>query len=179
LNHRLSNNHLENAIFDNLRLSGWELFRSHYLASSSLQSSKLLPTFFQPNMPIDNMSSSIRPQYFVTREDGTITPLVAMDELPIYVAVRGVPRVLRAADTVGMTSLGTVQTRGQYYVVDGVQPDIVGEATDRFDPNSSLQVANPQTMVSAWHMTTKHEKRTNSKDKKVNPSEFGSISSCY
>ncbi|KAL2001726.1 hypothetical protein VTN02DRAFT_1338 [Thermoascus thermophilus] len=66
------------------------------------------------------MTSSIRPQFFCARPNGTLTPLIALDELPAHVSIRGVPRVLSPSDTQGMTSLGTVSPRAQFYIVDGV-----------------------------------------------------------
>lgn len=68
------------------------------------------------------MASPIRPQFFCSRPNGTLTPLIALDELPTHISVRGVPRVLSPGDTQGMTSLGTVNPRAQFYVVDGVSP---------------------------------------------------------
>jgi hypothetical protein len=128
---------------------------------------------------IKAMAASLRPQYFLSRENGTITPLVAVDELPLHVLVRGVPRTLQAADTVGMTSLGTVQSRGQLYVVDGIHPGVVGETSDGFDPRTALQVANPQKMAVAWNGSNhavagngkfNKERRGRSKDQKVSAS---------
>ncbi|KAL4778933.1 hypothetical protein BJX76DRAFT_365709 [Aspergillus varians] len=68
------------------------------------------------------MSSSLRPQFFCTRPNGTLTPVVAVDELPAHISIRGVPRVLSPSDTQGMTSLGSVNPRNQTYAVDGVVP---------------------------------------------------------
>ena len=65
------------------------------------------------------MASPLRPQYFISRQNGTLTPLIAVDELPPSLNIQGVPRVLSHSDTHGMTSLGTVSARGQYYIVDG------------------------------------------------------------
>lgn len=66
------------------------------------------------------MPPALRPQFFCTRPNGTVTALMAVDELPPHVSIRGVPRVLSANDTQGMTSLGTVNGRSQTYIVDGV-----------------------------------------------------------
>lgn len=62
----------------------------------------------------------LRPQFFCARPNGIVTALVAVDELPSHVSIRGIPRVLSANDTQGMTSLGTVNGRSQAYMVDGV-----------------------------------------------------------
>lgn len=67
------------------------------------------------------MSLPLRPQHFVSRQDGTLTALIAVDELPPFIAIHGVPRVLSQGDTQGMTSLGMLPARGQTYGVDFVQ----------------------------------------------------------
>lgn len=63
------------------------------------------------------MSSSPRPQYFVAREDGTLTPLIAVDELPETVQIVGVPATLSPAGTMNMTSLGLKERSTQRYTV--------------------------------------------------------------
>ncbi len=65
------------------------------------------------------MSSLLRPQFFCTRPNGTLTPVIAVDELPAHLSIRGAPRVLSPNETQGMTSLGTVAQRGQLYTVEG------------------------------------------------------------
>lgn len=66
--------------------------------------------------------ASLRPQFFCTRPNGTLTPLIAVDDLPSHISIRGVPRILSPSDTQGMTSLGTVSPRAQSYVVEGMPP---------------------------------------------------------
>ncbi|KAL4896818.1 hypothetical protein BDV59DRAFT_199163 [Aspergillus ambiguus] len=70
------------------------------------------------------MASSLRPQFFCTRPNGTLSPLIAVDDLPSHISIRGVPRVLSPNDTQGMTSLGTVDPRAQSYVVEGMSPTL-------------------------------------------------------
>jgi hypothetical protein len=65
------------------------------------------------------MSNALRAQFFCSRPDGTLTPLVAVDELPANISIRGVPRVLSPSETQGMTSLGSVDSRGQFFTVEG------------------------------------------------------------
>ena len=67
------------------------------------------------------MALPLRPQHFVSRQDGSLTALIAVDELPPFIAIHGVPRVMSQSDTQGMTSLGTLPYRGQTYGVDFVQ----------------------------------------------------------
>lgn len=66
------------------------------------------------------MATPSRPQFFCTRPDGTLTPLVAVDELPSNVTIRGVSRTLNAGETQGMTSCGLATQRSEPWSVDGV-----------------------------------------------------------
>ncbi|KAL9013881.1 MAG: hypothetical protein Q9173_001458 [Seirophora scorigena] len=52
------------------------------------------------------MGSPARPHYFISRPDHTITPLIAVDELPDHIRIIGVPAVMSQADTHAMMSLG-------------------------------------------------------------------------
>lgn len=65
------------------------------------------------------MTEPLRPQHFITRQNGTMVPLVALDELPATIALRGVPRTLSPYDVAGMTGLGTMESQHRQYVVDG------------------------------------------------------------
>ncbi|KAL1953408.1 hypothetical protein VTO42DRAFT_2847 [Malbranchea cinnamomea] len=76
------------------------------------------------------MAVPLRPQHFASRQDGTLTALIAVDELPSFISIRGVPRVLSQSDTQGMTSLGILPARGQTYTVDVIHHG-----------NSSLEIA--------------------------------------
>ncbi|KAL8940692.1 MAG: hypothetical protein Q9216_002679 [Gyalolechia sp. 2 TL-2023] len=58
-----------------------------------------------------------RPHFFISRPDHSITPLIAVDELPEYVRINGVPPVMTQADTQAMMSLGVKErSLGQYDV---------------------------------------------------------------
>lgn len=58
-----------------------------------------------------------RPHFFISRPDHSITPLIAVDELPDYVRISGVPPVMTQADTQAMMSLGVKErSSGQYDV---------------------------------------------------------------
>lgn len=59
-----------------------------------------------------------RPHHFITRGDGSITPLIAVDELPESIRIVGVPAVISQAATLNMANLG-VQARSQTkYIVE-------------------------------------------------------------
>ncbi|KIX00641.1 uncharacterized protein Z518_09706 [Rhinocladiella mackenziei CBS 650.93] len=62
---------------------------------------------------------TLKPQFFVTRRNGAMVPLIAMDELPIQVEIRHVPRNLTVFDIAGMTSVGVCEARHQYYIIEG------------------------------------------------------------
>ncbi|CAI7580488.1 unnamed protein product [Penicillium crustosum] len=66
------------------------------------------------------MATPSRPQFFCTRPDGTLTPLVALDELPTSVTIRGISRTLNAGETQGMTSCGLATQRAEPWFVNGV-----------------------------------------------------------
>ncbi|KAI4132851.1 MAG: hypothetical protein LQ347_002426, partial [Umbilicaria vellea] len=68
--------------------------------------------------PDSEMSDSPRPRYFLVRNDGTLTPLVAVDELPRNIRIRGVPAVVSLADTQGMISLGVVARSECRYILE-------------------------------------------------------------
>ncbi|EKV07282.1 Zinc finger, CCCH-type [Penicillium digitatum] len=74
------------------------------------------------------MVTTSRPQFFCTRPDGTLTPLVAVDELPSNVTIRGVSRTLNAGETQGMTSCGLATQRSESWSVDGVTQSSEREA---------------------------------------------------
>ncbi|KAL8931419.1 MAG: hypothetical protein Q9211_006975 [Gyalolechia sp. 1 TL-2023] len=58
-----------------------------------------------------------RPHFFISRPDHSITPLIAVDELPDYVRINGVPPIMTQADTQAMMSLGVKErSLGQYDV---------------------------------------------------------------
>lgn len=64
------------------------------------------------------MDTHTRPGFFCSRPNGTLTPLIAADELPPNVSIRGVPRTLTLNDTQGMTSCGVAPVRTEPWVVD-------------------------------------------------------------
>ncbi|MCJ1404729.1 hypothetical protein MMC11_007955 [Xylographa trunciseda] len=59
-----------------------------------------------------------RPRHFIHRADGTMTPLVALDELPDFIQLKNVPAKLSVAETQGMTSLGLESRSIGAYQVD-------------------------------------------------------------
>ncbi|KAK4556565.1 hypothetical protein LTR86_006136 [Recurvomyces mirabilis] len=60
-----------------------------------------------------------RPQFFLSRSNtGLLVPLVPADELPFNISLQGVPRVMRAADTVGMQCVGYVPYVGTTYKLE-------------------------------------------------------------
>ncbi|KAF9243658.1 hypothetical protein DTO006G1_1960 [Penicillium roqueforti] len=66
------------------------------------------------------MAAPGRPQFFCTRPDGSLTPLVAVDELPTNVTIHGAPRIITAGETQGMTSCGLAAQRPEPWSVEGL-----------------------------------------------------------
>lgn len=63
---------------------------------------------------------ALKPQFFVTRQNGAMVPLIAMDELPIHLQLRHVPRLLDPYNIAGMTSVGVFESRHRFYVVESL-----------------------------------------------------------
>ena len=61
---------------------------------------------------------SFKAHFFLTRSNGSMVPLVAMDELPTTITIRNVPRLLSPHDTSGMTGVGTFEARHLKHTVD-------------------------------------------------------------
>ncbi|KAJ5172934.1 hypothetical protein N7492_005527 [Penicillium capsulatum] len=66
------------------------------------------------------MSSQARPAFFCSRPNGTLTPLIGVDELPAHVSIRGVSRNLSAGATQGMTSCGVAVPRPEPWILENV-----------------------------------------------------------
>lgn len=63
------------------------------------------------------MGTYPRPHFFISRPDRTITPLIAVDELPNYVRIDGVKAIMTQADTQAMMSLGVKERAVGHYEV--------------------------------------------------------------
>ncbi|KAL8694023.1 MAG: hypothetical protein Q9218_001261 [Villophora microphyllina] len=63
------------------------------------------------------MASYPRPHFFISRPDHTITPLIAVDELPSHVRIEGVKAVMTQAETQAMMSLGVKERNVGHYEV--------------------------------------------------------------
>lgn len=66
--------------------------------------------------------SSPHPGHYLHRTDGTVTPLIAVDELPAFLHIVGVSRLLTKAQTQDMISLGTLPRSQKLYAVQMVDP---------------------------------------------------------
>ncbi|CAG8932448.1 unnamed protein product [Penicillium salamii] len=66
------------------------------------------------------MPPSSHARFFCARPDGTLTPLVALDDFPPGVMIRDLPRNLGAGDTQGMTSCGLASPRDKPLDIGGV-----------------------------------------------------------
>ena len=65
------------------------------------------------------MGSHPRPHWFLIRPDNTITPLIAVDELPPSIYIAGVPAAMSLVDTKSMESVGVRERSCGTYDVRG------------------------------------------------------------
>lgn len=63
------------------------------------------------------------PLFFCTRPDGTLTPLMPLDEMPVGMVFRGVSRVISPSDTQGMTSCGLAAKRSEGWAIESLGQD--------------------------------------------------------
>ena len=101
-----------------------------------------------------------RPRHFACRSDGTLTPLIAVDELPPSLTIVGVPRTLSMSGTMGMTSVGAVpRSNGHYTIVmapstsSPQHPTVRSPATASRAPTGSIyreEGGLPQENVRQW-----------------------------
>ena len=85
------------------------------------------------------MSGSPRPEYFVARADGTLTPMIAVDELPSTILILGAPATITPAGTQNMISLGLKERSPQPYVVQ-----VAEDAHTTSDAQASLTIHSKQ-----------------------------------
>lgn len=92
-------------------------------------------------------SGTPRPLYFVCREDGSFVPLIAADELPHGLQLRGVPRrFLNLSSTVGMLNLGVIPSTNRCYSLETFSPRCEGDTVGPTD-NLSDQYRTPDTVI--------------------------------
>ena len=91
-----------------------------------------------PHSSPDVVPSSPRPRHFISRSDGTLTPLIAVDELPDSVRLVGIPVVLCNADTQGMVSLGVQARSHGRYIAETPNESLVDAPNEPFPVNSKV-----------------------------------------
>ena len=84
------------------------------------------------------MSGTPRPGYFVARADGTLTPMIAVDELPSSINILGVPATITPAGTQNMVSLGLKERSSQPYVVQFAEDIQITSDTEKNPSNKEL-----------------------------------------
>lgn len=111
------------------------------------------------------MSPSFRPRHFISREDGTLTALIAVDELPPAVRIVGVPRILQPSQIEGMKSCGVEPHRHQHYIIEAAKDessngpsnlnsnlysnDQAGNSNENAAPSVSYRAPNPEISTAA------------------------------
>lgn len=63
------------------------------------------------------MSEPLKPQFFVLRQNGSLVPLIPMDEIPHNIRIADVPRTLSIQETVGMLNIGQYPSRHRHFVL--------------------------------------------------------------
>lgn len=111
-----------------------------------------------------NLTSLLRPQFFCTRPNGCVTPLIALDELPPNISIRGTYRYLSPNETAGMTSVGTSEHRSQFYIVEGSHVNPVGTSVTTVAGESNMndphqRVFNGMLLIISlyWPITNAHD----------------------
>ena len=104
-------------------------------------------------MTTTGLISMPRPRHFIHRADGTMTPLVALDELPDFIQLKNVPARLSVAETQGMTSLGLESRSIGSYQVDqdvyeAANPTEKGMSDRTGPPRSVAQTATEEVPAS-------------------------------
>ncbi|KAI1376348.1 hypothetical protein F4677DRAFT_89162 [Hypoxylon crocopeplum] len=129
--------------------------------------SNSVPPVSQPNTPsTQNQSQTLLPQYFIVRPGmtkhtatgtvtvpGPIVPLVAVDQLPEWIDLLGVPRELGLEQTVGLTNLGTVIRDPEFYQVYMHSGDIAATPPAEEAPVAS----GSNTMAGAAHESQRRQ----------------------
>ncbi|KAL8713920.1 MAG: hypothetical protein Q9220_002066 [cf. Caloplaca sp. 1 TL-2023] len=93
------------------------------------------------------------PRFFITRPgSSTITPLIAVDELPDNVHITGVPALMSHADTHGMTSLGVEERSLECYDVHFIG---TASSSDYENPSASSETS-PSDGLSKRSLTAVH-----------------------
>ena len=95
------------------------------------------------------MGEHPRPHFFISRPDHSITPLIAVDELPDYVCINGVPAVMTQAETQAMMSLGVKERSLHPYDVQLLKPSSSESGTG--------PAISSHTNIDGTHSSTSHD----------------------
>lgn len=86
------------------------------------------------------MSEPLKPQFFVLRQNGSLVPLIAMDEIPHNIRITDVPRSMSIQETTGMTNIGPFPSRHRHYVMVDTN-----SAPNRFNALQFLDTIEPSS----------------------------------
>ncbi|KAL8794574.1 MAG: hypothetical protein Q9195_002909 [Heterodermia aff. obscurata] len=93
------------------------------------------------------MSGPPRPQFFVARPDGSLTPMIAVDELPSEIRIVGVPATITPAGTQNMTSLGLKERSTERYEVLSADDSVPSKSDQKIaavtEKEPNLEQAGP------------------------------------
>ncbi|KAL8986495.1 MAG: hypothetical protein Q9205_000010 [Flavoplaca limonia] len=82
------------------------------------------------------MGNYPRPHWFLVRPDNTITPLIAVDELPSNIRIVGIPAAMSLIDTKSMESVGVRERSTGTYDVQGIPAAISAHNRSNLDGQS-------------------------------------------
>ncbi|KAL8654055.1 MAG: hypothetical protein Q9226_003580 [Calogaya cf. arnoldii] len=120
------------------------------------------------------MGSYPRPHWFLVRPDNTITPLIAVDELPSNIYIAGVPAAMSLVDTKSMESVGVRERSVGTYDVHGLPA--ATPATKRSDSEEYAKISSEsgtdlpfQKSVSAFESGTEEGSEEGAKETLLEP----------
>ncbi|OCL14590.1 hypothetical protein AOQ84DRAFT_384620 [Glonium stellatum] len=98
-------------------------------------------------------SKTLRPRWFISRDNGVMVPLVAVDELPEGIRLQGAPRKLTLAEVRGMEFLGEFPPTNTTYSVESysVHSALPGAAEA---PQTKSRFLAPDAMVRKPYSTS-------------------------
>lgn len=115
-----------------------------------------------------------RLNHFVVRPDtkdgmpGPIVPLIAVDQLPDWMQLAGVPRELDAEQTIGLTNLGIVEMEEDSFFDVRLHHDKIRAILDRADETKDLYSAGYEK---AGAKATGHKRTSSLRDAKTKTSD--------
>lgn len=101
-------------------------------------------------------SKHLKPQFFVTRQNGNMVPLIAMDELPPSIRIHDVKRTLSPHDISGMTGVGIYGSRHVQHIIEGpTQPPLIDQNLPASGYSPQRSFVDPSFQSCGFHIQPK------------------------